>query len=223
MRRAIAEHMVRSVSTAPHVTTVIEVDMTPIVRYRERAREEFERREGVPLTYMPFVIGAVVEGLKQYPIINSTWTEQGVLLKREINIGVAVGLEDGLIVPVIRNADEKSLVGLARAVHDLATRARENRLRPEDVQGGTFTVNNPGTFGTLMSTPVISQPQAAILSTEAITKRPVVTADDAIAIRSMMYISFSFDHRVLDGMQAARFLGTVKQRLEGFAPEASGL
>ncbi|MDP9382830.1 MAG: 2-oxo acid dehydrogenase subunit E2 [Chloroflexota bacterium] len=223
MRRAIAEHMVRSVYTAPHVTTVVEVDMTPIVRYRERAREEFERREGVPLTYMPFVIRAVVEGIKQFPIINSSWTDQVIVLKKRINIGVAVGLEDGLVVPVIHDADGKSLVGLARAIHDLATRARAGTLRPEDVRGGTFTVNNPGTYGTLMSTPVISQPQAAILSTEAITKRPVVTSDDAIAIRSMMYISFSFDHRILDGMQAARFLGSVKQRLESFTPESTGM
>lgn len=223
MRRAIAEHMVRSAYTAPHVTTVIEVDMTPIVRYRAQVKERFEQREGVPLTYLPFVIKAVVDSLKEHPALNSTWSDQGIVLKHQINIGIAVGMEDGLIVPVIKGADEKSLVGLARAVADLADRARANRLTPGDVQGGTFTVNNPGTFGALMSTPIIHQPQAGILSMEAIVKRPVVLADDAIAIRSMMYMSLSIDHRVLDGLQAARFLQSVKRRLEGFTPQAAGL
>ena len=223
MRRAIADHMVRSAYTSPHVTTVIEVDMTPVVRYREQVKERFEQREGVPLTYVPFVIKAVVDSLKEHPILNASWSEQGIVLKRQINVGVAVGMEDGLIVPVIHNADEKSVVGLARSVYDLATRARSNRLAPQDVQGGTFTVNNPGTFGTIISTPIINQPQAAILSTEAIVKRPVVLDDDAIAIRSMMYISLSIDHRVLDGLQAARFLQSVKRRLEGFTPENAGL
>ncbi len=223
MRRAIAEHMVRSAYTSPHVTTVIEVDMTPIVKYREQVKETFQQREGVALTFLPFVIKAVVESLKEHPVLNATWTDEGIVLKKNINIGIAVGMEDGLIVPVIHNADEKSLIGLARAVNDLASRARSNRLAPHDVQGGTFTVNNPGTFGTIMSTPIISQPQAAILSTEAIVKRPVVVEGDAIAVRSMMYISLSIDHRVLDGLQAARFLGSVKQRLESFTPESTGL
>lgn len=222
MRKAIADHMVRSAYTSPHVTTVIEVDMTPIVRYREAAKAEFERREGVPLTYLPFVIQAVVAGLKEHRVLNSTWTDAGIMLKKQINIGIAVGMEDGLIVPVVHDADEKSLVGLARSVADLAARARSGQLTPADVQGGTFTVNNPGTFGTIMSTPIISQPQAGILSMEAIVKRPVVL-DDAIAIRSMMYLSLSIDHRILDGLQAARFLGGVKQRLEGFTPESAGL
>ncbi len=222
MRRSIAEHMVRSAYTAPHVTTVVEVDMTRIVRFRERVREEFERREGVPLTYVPFVLRAVVDSLREHPYMNAVWSDEGIVLKRRINIGVAVGFEEGLIVPVIHDADEKSLVGLARAVADLASRARSGRLRPEDVQGGTFTVNNPGTFGTIVSTPIIVQPQAGILSTEAIVKRPVVV-DDAIAIRSMMYMSLSFDHRILDGLQAARFLKAVKDRLEAFEPESSGL
>lgn len=222
MRKAIADHMVRSTYTSPHVTTVIEVDMTPIVRYREAQKQQFEAREGVPLTYLPFVIQAVVASLKEHPVLNSTWTDQGVVLKKAINIGIAVGMDDGLIVPVIHNADEKNLVGLARVVSDLATRARANQLTPADVQGGTFTVNNPGTFGTIMSTPIISQPQAAILSTEAIVKRPVVV-DDAIAIRSMMYISLSIDHRILDGLQAARFLASVQRRLEGFSSHSAGL
>lgn len=222
MRRAIAEHMVRSVHTSPHATTVMEVDMTAVARYREQQKAAFAAREGFSLTFLPFVIRAVVESLQEHPILNSSWSDDGILLHRQINIGVAVALEDGLIVPVIHNADEKSLVGLARAVNDLASRARSNRLSPQDVQGGTFTVNNPGTFGTLMSTPIISQPQAAILSTEAVVKRPVVV-DDAIAIRSMMYISLSIDHRVLDGLQAGRFLQTVRRRLEGFTPESAGL
>jgi len=222
MRRAIAEHMVRSAFTSPHVTTVIEVDMTRIVRYREGAKAAFQQREGVSLTYLPFVIQAVVEGLKEHPVLNSTWTDQGIVLKKHINIGIAVGMEDGLIVPVVKDADEKSLVGLARAVADLAARARGGKLSPQDVQGGTFTVNNPGTFGTLVSTPIIHQPQAGILSMEAVVKRPVVVEDDAIAVRSMMYMSLSIDHRVLDGLQAARFLQSIKARLEGFSPESVG-
>ncbi|MDQ3855362.1 MAG: 2-oxo acid dehydrogenase subunit E2 [Chloroflexota bacterium] len=223
MRRAIAEHTARSAFTAPHVTTVIEIDMTSIVRYRQQAKASFERREGVPLTYLPFVVQAVVESLRAHPRLNSSWSEQGIVIHREINIGVAVGLEDGLVVPVIRQANDKSLVGLARAIADVVSRARSGKLRPEDVEGGTFTVNNPGTFGTLMSTPIIVQPQAGILSMEAITKRPVVLGEDAIAIRSMMYASLSIDHRVLDGLQAARFLGDVKRRLEGFSPEGAGM
>lgn len=222
MRRAIAEHMVRSIHTSPHATTVMEVDMTAVARFREAQKAGFAAREGFSLTFLPFVIRAVVESLQEHPVLNSSWSDEGIILHRQINIGVAVALDDGLIVPVIHNADEKSVVGLARAVNDLAGRARANRLLPRDVQGGTFTVNNPGTFGTLMSTPIISQPQAAILSTEAVVRRPVVV-DDAIAIRSMMYISLSIDHRVLDGLQAGHFLQSVRRRLEGFAPESAGL
>lgn len=220
MRRQIAEHMVRSERTAPHVTTWMEVDMTRVVQARQAARERFSAVEGFELTYLPFVIKAVVNALRANPDVNAVWDETRIIQRKAINIGVAVGLEDGLIVPVIRNADEKSIAGIARAVRDLTTRAKENRLTVDDVQGGTFTVNNPGTFGTILSTPLIVQPQSAILSTEAIVKRPVVI-DDSIAIRSMMNLSMSIDHRVLDGLAAARFLSEVKRWLERFDPETS--
>jgi 2-oxoisovalerate dehydrogenase E2 component (dihydrolipoyl transacylase) len=220
MRRQIAEHMVRSERTAPHVTTWMEVDMSRVVQARTRAKERFAREEGFDLTYLAFVIKAVVHALHEHPYVNAVWDETRIIRRKAINIGVAVGLEDGLIVPVIRNADEKSIAGIARATRDLTTKARENRLTIDDVQGGTFTVNNPGTFGTILSTPIIVQPQSAILSTEAIVKRPVVI-DDTIAIRSMMNLSLSLDHRVLDGLTGARFLSEVKRWLERFDPETS--
>ena len=203
VRRMIAEHMVRSKREAPHATTTFEVDMSRVVKWREAVREEFRRKEGVDLTYLPFVVRATVEGLKENPILNSVWSDEGILVKREINVGVAVALEDGLIVPVIRGADGKDLAAIAREASDLAARARAGKLAVADVQGGTFTVNNPGVFGTLVSAPIINFPQAAILSMEGLVKRPVVI-DDAIAIRPMMNICLSFDHRVMDGLQAAR-------------------
>jgi len=220
MRRQIAEHMVRSERTAPHVTTWMEVDMTRVVAARARVKERFTQDEGFDLTYLAYVIKGVVQALHDHPNVNAVWDESRIIRRKAINIGVAVGLEDGLIVPVIRNADEKNIAGIARAIRDLTTKARENRLSVDDVQGGTFTVNNPGTFGTILSTPIIVQPQSAILSTEAIVKRPVVI-DDSIAIRSMMNLSLSLDHRVLDGLAGARFLSEVKNWLERFNPESS--
>ena len=220
MRRQIAENMVRSERTAPHVTTWMEVDMTRVVKARQTAKERFAVDEGFDLTYLPFVIKAVVHALREHPNVNSVWDETRIIQRKAINIGIAVGLEDGLIVPVIRNADDKSIAGIARAARDLTTKAKENRLSVDEVRGGTFTVNNPGTFGTILSTPLIVQPQSAILSTEAIVKRPVVI-DDSIAIRSMMNLSMSIDHRVLDGLAAARFLNEVKRWLERFDPETS--
>jgi 2-oxoisovalerate dehydrogenase E2 component (dihydrolipoyl transacylase) len=213
MRRQIAEHMVRSERTAPHVTTVVEVDMTNVVAYRAARKEEFARREGVELTYLPFAIKAVTLALRDHPRLNAVWDEDRIIHRRAINVGVAVGLEDGLIVPVVKNADHLSLTGLMHAIAELAGRARTGNLTPDDVAGGTFTVNNPGTFGSIASTPILVQPQVAILSTEAIVKRPVVI-DDMIAIRSMMNLSLSFDHRALDGLAAARFLQQVKRWLE---------
>lgn len=218
MRRQIAQNVVISERTAPHVTAWMDVDMSGVVAARERVKARFREQEGFELTYLPFVIRAVVGALREHPNVNAVWDEDRIIRRKAINIGVAVGMEDGLIVPVIRNADEKSLVGLARAVNDLASRARANRLSVDEVQGGTFTVNNPGTFGTILSTPIIVQPQAAILSTEAIVKRPVVV-DDAIAIRSMMTLSLSLDHRILDGLIAARFLASVKKALEAIDAE----
>jgi 2-oxoisovalerate dehydrogenase E2 component (dihydrolipoyl transacylase) len=214
MRRQIAEHMVRSERLAPHVTTVVEVDMTQVVAYRAARKEEFVRREGIELTYLPFAIKAVTLALRDHPRLNAVWDEDRIIHRKAINIGVAVALDDGLIVPVVKNADRLSLTGLMHAVTDLAARARAGALSPDDVAGGTFTVNNPGTFGSIASTPIIVQPQVAILSTEAIVKRPVVV-DDMIAVRSMMNLSLSFDHRALDGLAAARFLQQVKRWLEG--------
>jgi len=215
MRRTIAERMVHSKRTVPHAWTTVEVDVTSLVAWRESIKEEFRRREGFNLTYLPFVVKAAVEALREYPILNSTWEEDRIVIKRRINIGIAVDLEDGLIVPVIKDADQKSIVGLARAIADLATRARAGTLTPDDVTGGTFTINNTGAFGSILSAPIINYPQAAILSMETITKRPVVVGD-GIAIRSMMNLCMSLDHRVLDGAVCGRFLRSVKRRLESY-------
>lgn len=219
MRRMIAEHMVRSKHTSPHATTLVEVDMTGIARWLDHNREEFKRREGYGISFVPFAIKATVEALKQFPYLNASWTEENkIILRKQIHIGVSIALANGLIVPVIRNADALSIAGLARAVSDLASRARSNKLRPDEVQGATFTVNNPGVFGTLLSVAVINQPNAGILTMDAVLKRPVVV-DDAIAIRHMMYLGLSFDHRVIDGGTAAPFLVAIKRRLEGMGPE----
>lgn len=217
MRRAIAEHMVRSKHTSPHALTVIEVDMTSVVTWRETIKDEFRRREGIELTYLPFVVKATVEALKKVPIINSSWREDRIVLRKDINVGIAVALENGLVVPVIHKADEKSIAGLAKAIADLSQRARANKLTLSDLQDGTFTVNNTGSYGSIISAPIINQPQAAILSMEAIQKRPVVI-NDAIAIRSMMYVCLSFDHRIIDGAVAGRFLQEIRRWLESFGP-----
>lgn len=214
-RKIIAERMVQSKRTAPHVTTTFEVDITNISRYREAHKEALLKGQGVHLTYLPFLISAACEALKTYPAVNSSWTDQGIVIKRYIHIGIAVSIEDGLIVPVIRDADKKSLIELARENQDLAQRAREKRLKVDEVQGGTFTITNYGIGGSLFGTPVIMPPQAAILGIGAITKRPVVI-NDAIAIRNMVYLSLSFDHRVIDGAQADQFLTKVKEVLEGW-------
>jgi 2-oxoglutarate dehydrogenase E2 component (dihydrolipoamide succinyltransferase) len=215
MRRQIAEHMVASKRTSAHVYSVFEVEMTKVVEARERQRDEFERRNGFPLTYTPFFVRAAVEAIKDLPIINSSVDGTNLIYKRDVNVGIAVALEAGLIVPVIKRADEKNFLGIARAVQELAERARTKRLSVEDVQGGTFTITNPGSFGGLFGLPIINQPQVAILGVGAIEKRPVVR-DDAIAIRSMAYLSLSYDHRVIDGAVAEKFLGRVKQILENW-------
>ena len=215
IRRQVAEHMVRSVTTAPHVTVWMEVDMSAVVTYREAHKAEFLQREGTSLTYVPLVLSTVVESLQAPPEINAVWDDGRIIRRKAINVGIAVALEDGLIVPVIKNADEKNITGLARAVNDLVERTRDGKLTPDDVSGGTFTLNNPGTLGSISSTPLLVQPQAGILSMEAIVKRPVVV-DDMIAIRPVMNLSMSVDHRLLDGLAATRFLSDVKQRLEHF-------
>jgi 2-oxoisovalerate dehydrogenase E2 component (dihydrolipoyl transacylase) len=221
MRKAIAEHMARSRQTSPHAWCATEVDMTSVMQLRGAERERFRQREGVDLSLVPFVIKASVEALKDHPIVNATFTAEGILKKKAINISVAVGLDDGLIVPVIHDADLLSISGIAHKMDDLVRRARAGQLKIQDVEGGTFCVNNPGTFGTVLSAPIINQPQAAIMTMEAIVKRPVVLPGDVIGIRSMMYIAMSFDHRVMDGLQAASFIGAVKKWLEAVGPGTS--
>ena len=218
MRKAIAEHMVRSRQTSPHAWCAVEVDMTNVVALRAASKDAFKAREGIDLTYVPFVIKATVESLKKHPEVNATFTADGILRKRAINISVAIGLPDGLIVPAIKDADMLSISGIAHRLDDLATRARAGQLKLEDVEGGTFCVNNPGTFGTVISAPIINQPQAGIMTMEAIVKRPVVLPGDTIGIRSMMFSGLSFDHRVMDGLQAASFLVDVKKALEAMDP-----
>jgi pyruvate dehydrogenase E2 component (dihydrolipoamide acetyltransferase) len=216
MRASIAEHMVISRETSVHVTTVFEVDMTRIVKLRDKHKDAYSSR-GVKLTYMPFIMRAVVDGLKEFPILNSSIVDNQVCYKSQINLGMAVALDWGLLVPVIKNADDLSLAGLSKAVADLAARARTKKLAADEVQGGTFTVTNPGVFGSLFGTPIINQPQVAILGVGTITKRAVVTDDDAIAVRSMMYLALSFDHRVIDGATADQFMAKVKHTLQNFS------
>lgn len=219
VRRIIAENMTRSASQIPHAWTMYEVDVTGLVRRREAVKQEFLAREGVPLTYLPFVIKAVAESLKEHPYVNSRWGGDRILLKKRINIGIAVAAQEGLVVPVVRDADTLSIAGLAKRCHDLIERARQGTLKLEDVQGGTFTVNNTGALGSVVSYPLINYPQAAIITTEAITRRPVLREDDALVFRHMMNICLSFDHRILDGLGAAAFLGSVKARLEAMGPD----
>jgi pyruvate/2-oxoglutarate dehydrogenase complex dihydrolipoamide acyltransferase (E2) component len=213
MRERIADHMVRSKQISPHVTTVMEADLSRVVAHRETKKQEAKAR-GVRLTYTPYFLSAIIAGLKAVPLANSSWAQEGIRIHKQINLGMAVALPDGgLIVPVIKNADELSLVGLARVTSDLAERARDGKLQPDEVQGGTFTLTNHGTKGSLFATPVINQPQSGILGTGIIQKRPVVV-NDAIAIRPMVYLSYTFDHRILDGASADTFLANIVQALE---------
>jgi 2-oxoglutarate dehydrogenase E2 component (dihydrolipoamide succinyltransferase) len=215
MRRQIAEHMVTSKRTSAHVSTVFEVEMTKIVEVMARHGEEFERSHGLKLTYTPFFVRAAVEVIKEFPILNSSVEGTNIVYKHDINIGVAVALETGLIVPVVKRADEKNFLGIARAVKDLADRARTKHLSVEDVQGGTFTITNPGVFGGLFGTPIINQPQVAILGVGAIEKRPVVR-QDAITIRPMVYLVLTFDHRIVDGAVADQSMSRIKAGLENW-------
>lgn len=215
MRRQIAEHMIASKRTSAHVNTFFEVEMTRIADTQMRYGAEFERRNGIKLTYTPFFVRAAVEALKRFPIVNSSLDGGNVIYKRDVNIGVAVALETGLIVPVIKHADQMNFPGVARALRDLADRARSKRLKVDDVQEGTFTITNPGIFGSLTGTPIINQPQVAILGVGVIEKRAVVR-NDAIAIRPMVYLALSFDHRVLDGAIADQFMATIKSVLENW-------
>jgi len=213
MRKSIAEHMVRSLATSPHAWTLQEVNVTNLVRYREAEKDSFKARHGTALTYLPFVAQILCEALKQFPWLNSSWSDDGVILKRYVNLGIAVSIPDGLIVPVVKDADKLGFTDLVRVINDLVERARNKQLKTDDVQGGTFTLNNTGATGSIASQPIINQPQAAILTTESIVKRAMVI-DDAIALRHMMNLCLSFDHRIIDGMMAGQFLGTLKQWLE---------
>jgi pyruvate dehydrogenase E2 component (dihydrolipoamide acetyltransferase) len=215
MRRSIAEHMLASRRTSAHVTTIFEVDMTRIARLKEKEQSQFKARHGVKLTYLPFFLQASATALKKFPLLNASVDEKNIYYKRDINIGVAVSLDWGLIVPVIKNTDRKTFVELSEAISDLAHRARAKKLKPEEVQGGTFTFTNPGVFGSLIGTPIIHQPQVAILCAGAITKRPIVI-EDAIAIRSMVYLSLTFDHRLIDGALADQFMAHIKRTLESW-------
>ncbi|HVC77066.1 MAG TPA: dihydrolipoamide acetyltransferase family protein [Candidatus Micrarchaeaceae archaeon] len=217
VRRQIAEHMVRSVSTSPHAWALREVDVTNLVEYRAAQKAQFEARHGFPLSYVPFFIQIVCDALMKNPYLNSTWTEEGIILKHYVNMGIAVALPDTLIVPVIKDADKMGFIDLAHALNDLATRARNKTLRPEDVRGGTFTLNNTGALGSVAGQSIINQPQAAILSTESIRKRPVAV-DDAVAIRPIMNLTMSFDHRIIDGLAASRFLNAVQSGIEEWTP-----
>jgi pyruvate/2-oxoglutarate dehydrogenase complex dihydrolipoamide acyltransferase (E2) component len=220
MRLAIAEHMVRSKRTSPHATTVVEVDMTNIAKWLDKNKADFKQREGYGISFVPFVIKAVCEGIRKFPLINSTWTEDNkIIVKKHINLGLAVATDVGLLVPTIHDADQYTLAGLAKQVNVLALRARANKLTVQDMQGSTFVVNNPGVFGTIISVPIINQPHAGILSMDAVVKRPVVIEDDAIAVRSMMYLCLSFDHRILDGAGAAGFLQAVRTKLQSYSRE----
>ncbi|MGZ8550599.1 MAG: dihydrolipoamide acetyltransferase family protein [Chitinophagaceae bacterium] len=223
MRKLIADHMVRSKHTSPHVTSFTEADVTNLVMWRDRIKKDFEKRENTKITFTPLFIEAIVKCIKKFPLINSSLDGDKIIVKKDINIGMATALQSGnLIVPVIKNADQLNLVGLSKQVNNLADNARNGKLKADDTQGGTFTLTNVGTFGSLMGTPIINQPQVAIMAVGAIKKRPVVieTAQgDSIAIRHMMYLSMSYDHRIIDGSLGATFLTSVAKELENFNPD----
>lgn len=223
MRALISDHMALSRRTAAHVTSFMEIDFTRVARLRAKHRADFEASTGQKLTYLPFIIKAVVDGIKAFPVMNASVANDTIIYRKQVNIGVAVALDWGLIVPVIKHADDLSLTGITRTLNDLANRARAKKLNPEEVQGGTFTITNPGVFGSLMGTPIINQPQVAILGIGTIEKRPKVMTgpdgEDVIAIRTCSYFSISFDHRIIDGAIADQFLAHVKKTIETY-PDA---
>jgi len=218
MRQKIAEHMIFSRNTSAHVTTVHKVDMTKVAKLRDKQKSAFQERYGFSLTYLPFVLRACSEALRGFPIVNASIDGKNVIYHNEINLGIAVALDggSGLIVPVIRNADEKNVVGLQRSIVDLAARARSRQLKPDEVAGGTFSITNFGSFGSVFATPMINQPQVAILGVGTVEKTPVVI-DDAIAIRSICYLALSFDHRLVDGALADQFVSKIKTVLENWS------
>ncbi|RKL68789.1 branched-chain alpha-keto acid dehydrogenase subunit E2 [Salipaludibacillus neizhouensis] len=214
VRKTIAENMVKSKHEAPHAWMMIEVDVTNLVRYREKIKGDFLKNEGIKLTFLPFFMKATIDALKKYPEVNSKWAGDKIIQYKDVHLSMAVATDNGLFVPVIKHADEKNIKGLARELNDIAKKARNNLLKQEDVQDGTFTLNNTGSFGSIQSQPIINSPQAAILSVESIVKRPVVLENDAIAIRHMVNLCMSLDHRVLDGLISGKFMGHIKYVLE---------
>ncbi|MFM9279047.1 dihydrolipoamide acetyltransferase family protein [Paenibacillus jiagnxiensis] len=216
IRNTIARNMRQSVTEIPHAWTMIEVDVTNLVMLRNKIKDEFKSKEGINITYLAFLLKAVVNAIKDYPIMNSFWAVDKIVVKRDINISLAVGTEDSVLTPVIQKADQKNIAGLAREIDDLARKTREGKLKLDDMQGGTFTVNNTGSFGSILSYPIVNYPQAAILTFESIVKRPVVI-NDMIAVRSMANLCLSLDHRILDGVICGRFLQRVKENLEGYS------
>ncbi|MXY22243.1 MAG: 2-oxo acid dehydrogenase subunit E2 [Dehalococcoidia bacterium] len=218
VRRMIAENMVKSASQIPQAWTLVEVDVSGLVSRRRAVRDDFQLREGINITYLPFMMKAVAESLKENPLLNSSWDDDSIIYKRRINIGIAAAGRDGLVVPVVHDADTFSVAGLARKIADLTDRARRGALTLDDVQGGTFTLNNTGALGSVLSQPLVNFPQAAILTTEAIVRRPVIIGD-GIAIRSMMNLCMSFDHRIMDGAEASAFINSVKARIEAVGPD----
>lgn len=219
VRKVIAANMLRSKHEIPHAWTMVEVDVTNLVAYRDSLKDEFKKKEGFSLTYFSFFVKAVATALKEYPIINSTWAGDKIIQKKDVNISIAVATEDALFVPVIKNADEKSIKGIAREISELAQKARQGKLTPSDMQGGTFTVNNTGSFGSVQSMGIINYPQAAILQVESIVKRPVIMNGGMFAARDIVNLCMSLDHRVLDGLVCGRFLKRVKEVLENIAQE----
>lgn len=213
IRKAIASHMVGSLQATARAWNMVEINVEHVVRARQRVKDAFAAREGFGLTYTPFVTRAVTEALLTYPMVNSELRGEEILVRHYVNMGIAVSYDEGLIVPVVKGADTMNLVGVARSINDLATRARAKKLKPDEVQGATFSITNPGPYGSILSVPIINTPNTAILAFDAIEKRPVVI-DDAIAIRHMVYISMSWDHRVIDGALASQFLARVKENLE---------
>ena len=221
MRRTIAEHMVRSVQTAPHVTSIAEADFTAIARYREARKEGFRQAKGTRLTFLPFILKATAHVLREFPTVNARWTDDGIRIRKAIHLGIAIALEDGLVVPVLRNPGSRSLSDIAVAIGDMVRRAQEGRLLPEELTSSTFTVNNFGADGNLIGTPILNQPEVGILGVGTIEKRPVVVTrdgEDAIAIRWMGYLCLSYDHRVVDGAAAGRFLQALRRTIDGFTP-----
>jgi 2-oxoglutarate dehydrogenase E2 component (dihydrolipoamide succinyltransferase) len=224
MRQITAEHMVRSKATSAHVTSFAEADVTGLVKFRERHKASFQEQEGIKLTFTPFFVKAAVDALRDHPVLNASVEGDKIVMKKYFNVGIAVAIgQKGLLAPVIRNAGDKNIIGLARAAADLADRARNKSLQPDELQGGTFTVTNIGSLGSLMGTPIINQPQVGILATGAIKKKPVVVEDpelgDIIAVRHMMYLSLSYDHRIIDGAMGSSYLQSYVEALEGYSED----